>query len=241
MTILHVTDFHFNKRWFDWLLQNAPSHDLLVMSGDMLDISSDVPHRKQIDWVSDWMNAYPGPMSVCSGNHDLQWDAKAGRWTPAYWLRDLANPNVWVDGQQVTFHGLSILNIGCTTRPKGGEADVWVVHAPPAGTLVSTSVTGGRGGDTDLAGQVRRYTPRLVLSGYLHNPVHWCERGEQTLHLNPGRDAGASLPNHILVWTDRMRCQRITADSATPRPSEILRLVEARTAEPMATTATAEA
>jgi len=23
MTILHVTDFHFNKRWFDWLLHRA--------------------------------------------------------------------------------------------------------------------------------------------------------------------------------------------------------------------------
>jgi hypothetical protein len=26
MTILHVTDFHFNQRWCDWLLHRAPPH-----------------------------------------------------------------------------------------------------------------------------------------------------------------------------------------------------------------------
>jgi uncharacterized protein len=211
MTILHVTDFHFNQRWFHWLLQSAPPHDLLVMSGDMLDLSDATPHRRQIAWVSDWINDYPRPMCVASGNHDLEWDERAERWTPAYWLRDLVNPNVWTDGQRVELNGISILNIGCTTQPKGGAADVWVVHAPPSRTLVAARANGSDGGDPDLVKPVRRYAPRLVLSGHVHDPMHWREHDEPTLFLNPGRNPEADFPNHILVSTQRMNCRFVGA------------------------------
>lgn len=211
MTILHVTDFHFNKRWFDWLLHRAPPQDLVVMSGDMLDLTIATPLRRQIEWVSDWLNDFPRPLSVCSGNHDLEWDSEADRWTPAYWLRDIANPRVWTDGQRVELNGLSLLNIGATTRPKGGEADIWVVHAGPTKTVVTARATGGDGGDPDLAAAVGRYGPRLVLSGHVHDPLHWHQREEQTLYLNPGRNGHVLVPNHILVRTDRMSCQFVGA------------------------------
>jgi Icc-related predicted phosphoesterase len=212
MTILHVTDLHFEKRWFHWLLDQAPPHDLLVVSGDLLDLSSPTPQRKQIGWVLDWLNACPGPVSLCSGNHDLEWYDAAERWTPAYWLRDRANPLVWSDGQQLTFDGLTLLNVGCTTRPKGGAADVWVVHAPPTGTLVSTRNIGLEGGDPALVGAVRRYTPRLVLSGHVHHPVQWHDASDATLYLNPGRHDGAAFPNHILVDPTTLACQLHTVD-----------------------------
>jgi Icc-related predicted phosphoesterase len=213
MTILHVTDFHFNKRWFDWLPDNAPAHDVLVMSGDMLNLSDAAPHQKQIDWVSDWINDYPRPLCVCSGNHDLEWDAEAELWTPAYWLRDLASSSVWVDGQRVALDGLSLLNISCTTRPKGGEADIWVVHAPPTQTLVATRTSGRDAGDPDLVNSVRRYAPRVVLSGHVHDPLHWCEQQDATLYLNPGRTPDAPFPNHILLRTDDVSCELITANT----------------------------
>jgi Icc-related predicted phosphoesterase len=176
----NVTDFHFNKRWFDWLLHRAPPYDLLVMSGDMLDRANATPHRKQIAWVSVWINDHPRPICVCSGNHDLEWDSESERWTPTYGLRDLVNPKVWIHGQRVELNGLSILNIGCTTRPKGGEADIWVAHAPPTKTLVATRPNGGDGGNPHPVVPVRRYAPRLVLAGHVHNPIHW-------LDFNPGR------------------------------------------------------
>lgn len=221
MTILHVTDFHFNKRWFDWLLHRAPSHDLLVMSGDLLDLSDATPHRRQIAWVSDWLNGYPRPMCVCSGNHDLEWDSEMERWTPAYWLRDLVNPQVWSDGQRVALNGLSILNIGCTTRPKGGEADIWVVHAPPTTLLVSRRVNGADYGDPDLLAPVQRYAPRLVLSGHVHHPSHWREQNGRTLFLNPGYKQDVDFPNHILVHMDRLSCQFV-AGSDQPAVASVL-------------------
>lgn len=227
MTILHVSDFHFNRRWFDWLLRRAPAHDLVVMSGDLLDLSAATPHRRQIAWVSDWLNDYPRPLCVCSGNHDLEWDAATERWAPAYWLRDLVNPNVWSDGTRIELNGLSVRTIGCTTRPKGGDADVWVVHAPPTGTLVSTRATGGDAGDPDLVPPVRRHRPRVVLSGHVHQPSHWCDRRDGTLYLNPGRTPDAEFPNHVLVHTARLDCQFVragpaghsTSDSRDPFPA----------------------
>ncbi|TSJ77740.1 metallophosphoesterase family protein [Rariglobus hedericola] len=223
MTILHVTDFHFNKRWFDWLPDNAPAHDLLVMSGDMLNLSDAAPHQKQIDWVSDWINDYPRPISVCSGNHDLEWDSELELWTPAYWVRNLASANVWVDGQRVTLDGLSLLNISCTTRPKGGNADIWVVHAPPTKTLVATRTNSRDAGDPDLVDPIRRYSPQVVLSGHVHNPVHWHEQKDSTLYLNPGRDTDARFPNHILLQTEDMSCQLISAKKQEflPRPAVV--------------------
>ncbi len=220
MTILHVTDFHFNKRWFDWLLHRAPAHELVVMSGDMLDLSTATPHRRQIAWVSDWLNDFPRPISVCSGNHDLEWDAEAERWTPAYWLRDIVNPRVWTDGQRVELDGLSFLNIGATTRPKGGEADVWVVHAPPSKTLVATRTDGADAGDRDLVSPAHRYAPRLVLSGHVHAPMHWREQRDATLFLNPGRNPEGAFPNYILVRTDDLTSKLITAPREETRNPE---------------------
>ena len=210
MTILHVTDFHFNQRWFDWLLHRAPAHDLVVMSGDMLDLALPTPHRRQIEWVSNWLNDFPRPICVCSGNHDLEWDSGTERWTPAYWLRAIDNPLVWTDSQRVELDGISFLNIGATTRPKGGEADVWVVHAPPSNTIVATRAGGIDAGDRDLVLPVRRYAPRLVLSGHVHTPLHWRLRERTTLFLNPGRNLDGLFPNHILVETDAMSSRLIS-------------------------------
>lgn len=207
MTILHVTDFHFNLRWFHWLLHHAPAHDLTVMSGDLLDLASATPHRQQIAWASEWLRNYPRPLCVASGNHDLEWHDPTERWMPAYWLRYIRNPNVWVDGQEVKLDGTSILNLGCATRPKGGDADLWVVHAGPTNTSVTTRASGGDGGDPDLNDSVRRYAPRIVFSGHVHDPVHWCQRDGTTLHLNPGYAARAEIPNHILVRTDDLSCR----------------------------------
>lgn len=214
MTILHVTDFHFNKRWYNWLFHHAPAHDLVVMSGDLLDQAAATPHERQIAWVSDWLGDFPRPIAVCSGNHDLEWNSTSGRWTPAYWLRRIGNPNVWTDGQCLSLDGLSILNIGATTLPKGGTADVWVVHAPPAGTTVATRISGADAGDPDLGAAVGRYAPRLILSGHVHQPMRWRDDRRGPLFLNPGYDPDAAFPNHILVQTDDLSCELITAARA---------------------------
>lgn len=163
------------------------------------------------------MNAYPRPLCVCSGNHDLEWFDAVERWAPAYWLRDRVNPKVWIDGQRVTFDDVSILNIGCTTRPKGGVADIWVVHAPPTGTAVSRRETGFEGGDPELVAAVDRYAPRLVLAGHVHDPARWYHEAGGTPYLNPGRNREAPCPNHILVESGTLAAQRFTRHATEMR------------------------
>jgi predicted phosphodiesterase len=71
MRILHVTDFHFNKRWFDWLAAEAPDCDLICHTGDFLDVFANVPVPVQIRQVSRWLARVRRPMVFCSGNHDV--------------------------------------------------------------------------------------------------------------------------------------------------------------------------
>jgi len=103
MTILHLSDLHFNRRWFNWLRHNAPTHDLLVLAGDLLNHADATPLSDQIKWVSDWIRDYPKPISVCSGPHDLEWNHSVARWTPADWLREFTNFKVTVDDQRGSF------------------------------------------------------------------------------------------------------------------------------------------
>ena len=121
------------------------------------------------------------------------------------------NPNVCIDGQRVEFDGLSLLNIGRTTRPKGGAADIWVVHVPPSKTIVATRSNGRDNGDPELVSAVRRYAPRMVLSGHIHTPIHWREQSDSTLYLNPGRSPDAAFPNYILISTELMSGKLYTA------------------------------
>ena len=211
MTILHVADFHFNQRWFEWLRHSAPSHHLLVMSGDLLDQTSAVPRRTQVEWLSAWFADYTGAACVCSGAHDMEWDRETERWRPAYWLREIASDTVWTDGQLAVFDGQIVANIGSATWPKGRAADLWVVHAPPAGTAVARRASGRDGGDLDLAAALKEHAPRIVFSGQVHEPRNWFDRIGESLVLNPGRDERAPFPNHIVVETDPLTCVHVSS------------------------------
>jgi predicted MPP superfamily phosphohydrolase len=37
MRILHVTDFHFRKHWFQWVEKVASNYDAVCFTGDFLD------------------------------------------------------------------------------------------------------------------------------------------------------------------------------------------------------------
>ena len=50
-SILAVGDVHYDMRQLDWLLSRAAEHELVVVVGDLLDVSSTVPLGAQIPGV----------------------------------------------------------------------------------------------------------------------------------------------------------------------------------------------
>jgi Icc-related predicted phosphoesterase len=70
---------------------------------------------------------------------------------------------------------------------------LWVYHAPPEGPL---SWTGKEFiGDATLTEWIARFSPRIVLSGHIHNaPFYaqgsWIDRIGETWAFNPGRQIG---------------------------------------------------
>ena len=41
MKILHTTDLHFNKKWFNWIEKQQNGYDILCITGDFLESSKD--------------------------------------------------------------------------------------------------------------------------------------------------------------------------------------------------------
>lgn len=198
MTILHVADLHFDKRWFRWLAESAPRHDQLIISGDLLDLAHPCYPAEQARWVSQWLANHPAPVCVCSGNHDLEWDSQFERWLPAHWLRSVASSSVTTDGGRRVLDGVTVQCIGAGDR-QASPAEIWVIHAPPCGVEVSRCSSGTDFGDPDFPVPTGGSRPRLVLCGHVHTPQAWNCVDSCIQYVNPGRNAHGRFPNHVII------------------------------------------
>lgn len=204
MRILHVTDFHYRKPWFDWLATEAPPCDLICFTGDLLDFFNKVP--AQIRQVAGWLARLKQPLLFCSGNHDV--DAEAG--SDGEWLRNLHSPFAWGDNFTINLGGVTLASSGWETpcsldRP----VDVLLHHAPPGGCATSISTEDGQDwGDFELGEDLRSglLPPvEIVLSGHQHAPGCWHTCCGAAVSLNPGLNAGAAVPNYIVLDLTRRR------------------------------------
>lgn len=199
MNILHVSDLHSNAAWFDWLIAESPKHDLICLTGDILnlgDLSSEID--REIDTALTRLAAVRTPLALCSGNHDLHYLAGQDR---AQWMRSLRRKNVWMDGDAFWFCDYRFRCIGwCDPVPQGTNDDFWLMHAPPFGARTSMVAGGISHGDeeqrdTCLAGE----GPRFTLGGHVHQPLGFWAALHETISLNPGRGDHPDLPNHIVL------------------------------------------
>jgi Icc-related predicted phosphoesterase len=211
MRILHVSDLHFRRSWFEWLAGQAERHDLVCISGDLLDGSPTAPKPldEQVRWVLRWLANFPARLAVCTGNHDW-WKADGTENDPlaeGRWLRRSRRNAVIVDGEATEIDGW---NVAClpwrcaNERPPDGRFIV-VTHTPPWGTEVSsdaqTGIDHGDDGVRVLAEAAR--TRGLVLSGHVHRPRRWWSRVGRTLCLIPGVDNSSRVPSHVVIDTAR--------------------------------------
>lgn len=221
MKILVVSDIHYNLQQFDWLASNASRYRLIIIAGDMMELSSAVDPETQAAVLEQYFRRISSicPLVVCSGNHDLIEEFDGDK-TPE-WLWDLDIPNLIVDCGVFEDDDLRVLSlpwrtssddpakIGAWLEERYEETRdqsrliCWVHHSPPHGT--KTSWNGKRDlGDKLVAEWIGRFAPDLVFSGHIHNAPYyqpegsWIDRVGETVVINGGRQTGG-LPATVVV------------------------------------------
>jgi predicted phosphodiesterase len=203
MRVLHCTDFHGNTLWFDWLVDQSASYDLVCLTGDHLDLFRLHMLGDQLNMVKAAIRRITTPLALCSGNHDSIGGGRVvdPRLFQAKWLKDVRRPGTWIDGDQFDLSGQNFRCVGWNAPlPTAGSNEIWVFHAPPARSLVSMGIGAGDAGD-EIFGEICRSErgPSIVLSGHQHNPARWACRVGRTWCLNPGYNPHADTPNHVVI------------------------------------------
>ncbi len=221
LKILAVADLHYSLQQFDWLLQAAPSYDLVVIAGDLLDTNSSVDLGTQVVVVTTYLKrirALTG-IVVCSGNHDLDAPNALGE-MHASWTRRIRGLGVPTDGDTIDIDGTAVtccpwwdgqetlksvgaqLRLAAAPRPARW---IWVYHAPPPDSPISWN---GRRyyGDQALLGWIAEYQPDIVISGHVHEAPFsrggsWVDRLGSTWLFNAGHQIGP-VPTTIAIDTD---------------------------------------
>ena len=210
MHLLLVSDLHYSLRQLDWVVDAAPSFDLVVLAGDHLDLSSAVSLDAQTVVILRYLELLQAvtTVAVSSGNHDLTGPDVRGE-QAALWLDEARQLGVRTDGDSLLIGDTLITICPWWDGPTGRaavvaqlEADslrrparwIWVYHWPPLGS--PTCWTGRRHyGDADLVEWIDQYRPDVVLTGHVHDPPFkpegsWADRIGDTWVFNPGRQIG---------------------------------------------------
>ena len=221
MRVLLVSDLHYDLRKLDWVLAQAGDQslgfDLVVVAGDLLDISSAVPLDAQITVVLTYLERLAArvPTLVCSGNHDLDHRTASGE-KATRWLNEARRHGVHVDGDSFDlgdwrlsacawWEGTDTL-AALEARLAAAAADrpkrwLWAFHGPPEGPL---SWTGAKHyGDPELPRLLDVYAPDVVLCGHVHQAPFtsagaWAEHRGSTWLFNTGYQRGDPPPFIVL-------------------------------------------
>jgi len=198
MKILHITDLHFNKIYFDWINKQQNKFDIFCISGDFLESSKDETLAEQIKWVTNWMKEFSNPLFVCSGNHDIE------DYDNEDWLEKLAIRNVYSDNCTKTINGIKFASypyIGAEGYHEVDDCDVLITHVPPTGSKTSTDKNGIEWGDRELSRAIRNNIigARIILCGHNHHPIKTIEKINNTTIYNPGVNKNNKIPNHHII------------------------------------------
>ncbi len=196
MTLLHTTDLHFNKKWFEWISTQQSNYDVFCITGDFLDDSKDEILSEQITWVSNWMKNFKKPLFVCSGNHDIE------EFDNEDWLNKIST--VYADNSIKIINGIKF---GCIPfiAPEFyefDECDIILYHLSPS--KLKTSIhkdTLKDWGDSELKRLVNNglISPKYILCGHLHQPQSTSDILKNTIIYNPGIDESKDVPLYIEI------------------------------------------
>ncbi len=75
LRILHVTDLHYHKPFYDWVMEQSKQYDVVCISGDLIGqekFQSNLEDKhQQKNEITQWLERMTKPTFVCSGNHDV--------------------------------------------------------------------------------------------------------------------------------------------------------------------------
>lgn len=254
MRILAVADLHYSLRQFDWLLQAAPAYDLVVIAGDLLDITSAVDLDTQVVVVLKYLRRMKAisEVLVCSGNHDLDAPNDLGE-MHASWTEAVRRLGIATDGDSLKLGDTLVTCCAWWDGPEslkriGAQLDgaaahrsdgwIWLYHAPPTDSPVSW---GGHRhfGDAALVGWIAQHRPDVVFSGHVHEAPFvrggsWVDRIGDTWIFNAGRQIG-EIPTTVAldteaaeaVWFSLEGAETVALGRPLIRPVEQLRAMPA--------------
>ncbi len=196
LNILHTTDLHFNKQWFEWIANQQENYDVFCITGDFLNDSKDETLLEQIEWITIWMKLFKKPLFVCSGNHDIE------ELENEDWLNKISN--VYSDNSIKIIDGVKF---GCIPYIAPNfidfdECNIILYHLPPSNTTTSThNKTNKDWGDKELSKLLRKkiISPKIILCGHLHHPTDTIDKINNTKIYNAGVNKENLIPNYHII------------------------------------------
>lgn len=196
MKIIHTTDLHFKKDWFNWIVEQQDSYDVFCITGDFLEDSKEETLLEQIEWVSNWMKSFKKPLFVCNGNHDIE------ELDNEEWLDKI--PNIYSDNSIKTINGVKFGSVPYLAPDffEFDECDVILYHLPPAKTATAIHKTEQSDwGDIELyrilkSGMLK---PKAILCGHMHYPTKSIDKIRDTFIYNTGVDKQKDIPNFHII------------------------------------------
>ena len=223
MRILATADLHYALRQFDWVHEHLERYDLLLLAGDLLDLSSPVDLDVQTMVIQKYLRRFASRRTLLSssGNHDIQDILPSGE-RAATWMEELSalalKPDYdsyakdgvvftvcpWWDGPETRAKTAKILE-GDAAKPK--TTWIWVHHNPPSNTPIAWTGTESAGDDVAME-WIKTYQPDFVFSGHIHNAPFYAAGGWQTrigksLVFNAGKQPGSEPSRIVLDLTMR--------------------------------------
>ncbi|MEA2019243.1 MAG: metallophosphoesterase [Campylobacterota bacterium] len=196
MKILHTTDLHFNKHWFEWIKNQQNNYDIFCITGDFLEDKKEESLLEQIDWISSWMKDFKKPLFICSGNHDIE------ELENEDWFNKISN--IYSDNSIKTIDGIKFACIPYIAPEfyEYDECDVILYHLPPAKTKTAIHKKNDEDwGDKEFYRVLKNgiIQPKIVLCGHMHYPSETIGKIKNTTIYNTGVNKKSDIPNHHII------------------------------------------
>jgi Icc-related predicted phosphoesterase len=220
MKLLLTADLHYRLHWFRWLIEQAPSYDLVCIAGDLLDMFNPETRLEQAREITRFVRELADivPVALCSGNHDNAGRLVSHDRASMYeWFIHLGtHRNIITDGSTQKLENLIITTVpyhcskqqksiwldrGSTIRRQTGKPWIVLHHVPPKTTLKAS------GEESEAAEILAAYRPNYFVSGHDHAFPYtpgqsWSQILGETRLLVPGQLLRAPFPIYVKLDTE---------------------------------------